>query len=65
MHVPASSDANWISQEIPTLEGLGISNANPHQKDEFSSVKPAPDRFYLLARLIQETCRGNTVPLGE
>mgnify|MGYP003278628422 CR=1 FL=1 len=63
-HVPASSDANWISQKVPTLEGLGISNANPHQKNEYSSVKPAPDRLYLLARLIQETCRGNTVPLG-
>ncbi len=65
-HVPAGSDANWISQKVPTLEGLGISNANPHQKNEFSSVKPAADRLYLLARLIQETCRGNTVPLrGE
>lgn len=62
-HVLAGSDANWLSQKVPTLEGLGISNGRPHQRDEFSSLKPAPERLYLLARLIQETCIGNTVPL--
>ncbi|MDO5538137.1 MAG: M20/M25/M40 family metallo-hydrolase [Desulfovibrionaceae bacterium] len=59
-----SSDANWASQKTPTLEGLGMSSANAHQRSEFSALAPVPDRLYLLARLIQETCEGRTVPIG-
>ena len=65
LHMSAGSDANLHFQKIPTLVGLGISNAKPHQRVEFSALKATPVRLYLLARLIQEIGKGNIISLKQ
>jgi len=59
-----ASDANFAYQKAPVLEGMGMGGGDWHALTEFLPLKQVPDRLYLLARMIQETSRGSTVPIG-
>ena len=64
LHMGGGSDANFAFQKAPTIEGMGVGGGNWHSQKESLNLKHVPDRLYLLMRLIQETCKGNTVPIG-
>jgi glutamate carboxypeptidase len=63
-HMGAASDANFACLKAPVLEGMGMGGGHWHALTEFLPLKTIPDRLYLLMRMIQETCLGNTVPVA-
>ena len=64
LHMGGGSDANFAFQKAPTIEGMGVGGGNWHSPKESLNLKHVPDRLYLLMRVIEETCKGNTVPIG-
>lgn len=64
IHMGGGSDANFAFQKAPVIEGMGVGGGNWHSPKESVNLKHVPDRLYLLMRMVQETCKGNTVPIG-
>lgn len=58
------TDANYSSQEAPTLEALGLGGGGAHTPDEFWPLANIVPRLYLIVRLTRETMRGSILPIG-
>ena len=52
--VGGGSDANYTSELVPTLDGLGAVGDGAHARDEHVVVRAMPERAALLALLLLE-----------
>ena len=43
---------------------MGVGGGDWHSLKESLTMKHAPDRLYLLMRLVQEIGKGNVLPIG-
>lgn len=64
-HAIGGNDTSFSAQVCPSLDGFGPGCVAMHTADEYLPVATVAPRLYILLRMLQETERGNMVPLNR
>lgn len=61
----STMESTFTSQVTVAIDAFGMGGVGPHALTEGVEVKYIEPRLYLLVRTLQETMKGNMVPLGK